>query len=476
MTFPERPSGGPAQISRAERISAPVEARAAGEAAPEPGWRRARLTPSLAEVYRSIPVKGATRWRKYLAFAGPGYLVAVGYMDPGNWATDLAGGSAFGYRLLCVVLISNLLAVLLQGLSAKLGIVTGRDLAQACRDHYSKPVAMGLWVLCELAIAACDLAEVIGSAIALNLLFGIPLPLGVVITAVDVLLVLLLQNKGFRLLEALVITLVFTVGACFLFEIIISRPDAGAVFAGFVPDPEILRNPQMLYIAMGILGATVMPHNLYLHSSVVQTRRYEEHAEGKREAVRYAFLDSTIALSFALFINAAILIVAAASFHTAGRTDVAEIDQAYRLLTPLLGVGAASTVFALALLASGQNSTLTGTLAGQIVMEGFLDIRLRPWVRRLITRGIAIVPAAITAAVWGASGTAKLLVMSQVVLSLQLSFAVFPLVMFTSDKIKMGTFANPVWLKALAYGAACLIAGLNAWLLVQILGGFLGGG
>jgi manganese transport protein len=474
MIFPERPSGGPVRIETPgpERISVPIGAEPAGE----PGWRRVRVTPSLAEVYRSIPVRGGSRWRKYLAFAGPGYLVAVGYMDPGNWATDLAGGSAFGYRLLCVVLISNLLAVLLQGLSAKLGIVTGRDLAQACRDHYSKPVAMGLWVLCELAIAACDLAEVIGSAIALNLLFGIPLPLGVLITAVDVLLVLLLQNRGFRLLEALVITLVFTVGACFLFEIIISRPDAGAVFAGFVPDPEILRNPQMLYIAMGILGATVMPHNLYLHSSVVQTRRYEEHAEGKREAVRYAFLDSTIALSFALFINAAILIVAAASFHTAGRTDVAEIDQAYRLLTPLLGVGAASTVFALALLASGQNSTLTGTLAGQIVMEGFLDIRLRPWVRRLITRGIAIIPAAITAAVWGTSGTAKLLVMSQVILSLQLSFAVFPLVMFTSDRIKMGSFANPGWLKALAYGAACLIAGLNAWLLVQILGGFLGGG
>ncbi|HEU4881816.1 MAG TPA: Nramp family divalent metal transporter [Longimicrobium sp.] len=476
MIFPERPSGGPAQFQTAgpERISAPLEPLAA--AGPEPGWRRVRLTPSLAEVYRSIPVKDGTRWRKYLAFAGPGYLVAVGYMDPGNWATDLAGGSAFGYRLLCVVLISNLLAVLLQGLAAKLGIVTGRDLAQACRDHYSKPVAMGLWVLCELAIAACDLAEVIGSAIALNLLFGIPLPLGVLITAVDVLLVLLLQNRGFRLLEALVITLVFTVGACFLFEIIISRPDAGAVFAGFVPDPEILRNPAMLYIAMGILGATVMPHNLYLHSSIVQTRRYEEHAAGKREAVKYAFLDSTIALSFALFINAAILIVAAASFHQSGRTDVAEIDQAYRLLTPLLGVGAASTVFALALLASGQNSTLTGTLAGQIVMEGFLDIRLRPWVRRLITRGIAIIPAAITAAVWGTSGTAKLLVMSQVILSLQLSFAVFPLVIFTSDKVKMGAFANPGWLKALAYAAATLIAGLNAWLLVQIVGGFLGGG
>jgi manganese transport protein len=477
MTFPA-PPGGPAQVGSPDPPSAPDWTAHAGERPPgsaagqgEPGWRRARLTPSLSEVYRSIPVTGKTRWRKYLAFAGPGYLVAVGYMDPGNWATDLAGGSAFGYRLLCVILLSNLLAVLLQGLAAKLGIVTGRDLAQACRDSYSRPVVLGLWVICELAIAACDLAEVIGSAIALNLLFGIPLPLGVLITALDVLVVLLLQNRGFRLLEALVITLVFTVGACFFFEIFISRPDAGAVFAGFVPDPEILRNPQMLYIAMGILGATVMPHNLYLHSSIVQTRRYEEHAEGKREAVRYAFLDSTIALSFALFINAAILIVAAASFHQAGRTDVAEIDQAYRLLTPLLGVGAASTVFALALLASGQNSTLTGTLAGQIVMEGFLDIRLRPWVRRLITRGIAIVPAAVTAAVWGQSGTARLLVLSQVILSLQLSFAVFPLVRFTSDRAKMGAFANPGWLKALAYSAAVLIAGLNAWLLIQILGG-----
>jgi manganese transport protein len=438
----------------------------------EPGWRRSRVAPSLAEVYRSVPVQGTTTWRKMLAFAGPGYLVAVGYMDPGNWATDLAGGSQFGYTLLSVILLSNLMAVLLQGLASKLGIVTGRDLAQACRDHYSKPVGFMLWVLCELAIAACDLAEVIGTAIALNLLFGISLPVGVAITALDVLLLLYLQNKGFRLLEALVITLVATVGACFLFELFLARPSVSAVLSGFIPSPQILANPDMLYIAVGILGATVMPHNLYLHSSIVQTRRYEENAEGKREAVKFAFIDSTVALSLALFINAAILIVAAATFHTSGNQEVAEIQDAYKLLTPLLGAGA-SAVFALALLASGQNSTLTGTLAGQIVMEGFLNIRIRPWLRRLITRMIAIVPAAIVAILYGESGTARLLILSQVILSLQLSFAVFPLVLFTSDKVKMGEFANPIWLKTLAYLIAFIIASLNIWLLVQTLRGWL---
>ena len=442
------------------------------ETSAEPGWRRARVAPSLAEVYRSVPVSGTTWWRKILAFAGPGYLVAVGYMDPGNWATDLAGGSAFGYTLLSVILLSNLMAILLQGLSSKLGIVTGRDLAQACRDHYSPGVNFVLWVLCEIAIAACDLAEVIGTAIALNLLFGIPLPWGVAITALDVLLILLLQNRGFRLLEALVITLVATVGACFLYQILLAKPDVGAVMRGFVPSGEILENREMLYIAIGILGATVMPHNLYLHSSIVQTRRYEETSTGRREAVRYAFVDSTIALTFALFINAAILIVSAATFHTAGRTDVAEIQDAYQLLTPLLG-GGASVAFALALLASGQNSTITGTLAGQIVMEGFLNIRLRPWLRRLITRAIAIVPAAITAILYGASGTARLLVLSQVILSLQLSFAVFPLVMFTSEKAKMGEHVNPTWLKLLAYLVALVIASLNAWLLVQTVGDWI---
>jgi len=389
------------------------------------GWRHPRLTPSLAEVYRTVPVGAGGWWKKVLAFAGPGYLVAVGYMDPGNWATDLAGGARFGYTLLSVILLSNLMAILLQGLSAKLGIVTGRDLAQACRDHYSRPVSLALWVLCEIAIAACDLAEVIGSAIALNLLFGIPLPWGIAITALDVLVILYLQNRGFRLLEALVIALIATIAGCFLFEILISKPDAMGVLKGFVPSVSILADPDKLYIAIGILGATVMPHNLYLHSSVVQTRSYEETPAGKREAVKFAFLDSTVALSFALFINAAILIVAAATFHRAGQTGVAEIQDAYKLLTPLLGVTGASAVFAFALLASGQNSTLTGTLAGQIVMEGFLNIRIRPWLRRLITRLIAIVPAALTAIFFGVHGTAQLLILSQVILSLQLSFAVF---------------------------------------------------
>ena len=459
-------------MSATPAVTPPTPERSSPPGA-DPGWRRARETPSLAEVHRTIPVHGLTWWRKLLAFAGPGYLVAVGYMDPGNWATDLAGGSQFGYRLLSVILISNLLAVLLQGLASKLGIVTGRDLAQACRDHYSRPVALMLWVLCELAIAACDLAEVIGTAIALNLLFDIPLPWGVALTALDVLIVLFLQHKGFRLLEALVIALVMVVGLCFLFELFISRPELAAVARGFIPSTEIVRNRDMLYIAIGILGATVMPHNLYLHSSIVQTRKYEESSEGRREAVRFAFLDSTIALSLALFINAAILIVAAATFHTSGNTQVAEIQDAYKLLSPLLGVGAASAVFALALLASGQNSTLTGTLAGQIVMEGFLNIRMRPWLRRLLTRAIAIVPAAITAILYGESGTARLLILSQVVLSLQLSFAVFPLVMFTSDKVKMGEFVNPAWLKSLAYLVAAVIATLNVWLLVQTVGGWM---
>jgi manganese transport protein len=439
-------------------------------AAPESGWRRARLTPSLAEVYRSIPIVGLPWWRKILAFTGPGYLVAVGYMDPGNWATDLAGGSAYGYTLLSVILVSNLMAVLLQGLASKLGIVTGRDLAQACRDTYSRPTNIALWVICEIAIAACDLAEVIGSAIALNLLFHIPIPWGIAITGLDVLLVLTLQNSGFRVLEALVITLIATVGVCFLFELIRAHPDWGAVAHGFVPRSEVLEDPRMLYIAIGILGATVMPHNLYLHSSIVQTRQYEETLPGKREAVRFAFIDSTIALTFALFINAAILVVAAATFHTSGHAGVAEIQDAYRLLTPLLG-GGASFVFALALLASGQNSTLTGTLAGQIVMEGFLSIRLRPWLRRLITRALAIAPAMAVAIVAGARGTAKLLILSQVVLSVQLSFAVVPLVRFTSDRTKMGEFVNGAWLRRLSYAVAAAIALLNIWLLWLIVHG-----
>ncbi|MGV3710360.1 MAG: Nramp family divalent metal transporter [Gemmatimonas sp.] len=440
----------------------------------EQGWRRARLAPSLAEVYRSVDVAKGTWIRKLMAFAGPGYLVAVGYMDPGNWATDLAGGSRFGYTLLSVILLSNLMAVLLQGLASKLGIVTGRDLAQACRDHYTPRVSFALWMMCEIAIAACDLAEVIGSAIALNLLFGISLPVGIALTALDVMIVLYLQNKGFRMLEALVIALVAVVGGCFLFELFISRPDVGAIARGFVPSPEILQNREMLYIGIGILGATVMPHNLYLHSSIVQTRKYDENSAGRREAVRFAFIDSTIALTFALFINASILIVAAATFHRTGNTQVAEIQDAHQLLTPLLGVAGASTVFALALLASGQNSTLTGTLAGQIVMEGFLNLRIRPWLRRLITRAIAIVPAAIVAFLYGESGTAKLLVLSQVILSLQLSFAVFPLVQFTSDKVKMGEFANSTLLKLAAYTVAGVIASLNVWLLLQTFTEWIG--
>ena len=439
-------------------------------------WRFEPETPSLPEVYRTLPVGGPGFWRKMLAFAGPGYLVAVGYMDPGNWATDLAAGSRFNYSLLSVIMISNLMAILLQGLAVKLGIVSGRDLAQACRDHYSRPVSFALWVLCEVAIAACDLAEVIGSAIALELLFGIPLIWGVCITALDVLLVLFLQNRGFRYIEAVVITLLSVVGFCFGLEVIFSRPEFREIARGFlVPSPQILTNPEMLYIAIGILGATVMPHNLYLHSSIVQTRNFERTPEGKREAIKFSTLDSTIALMFALFVNGAILVVSAATFYRHGRTDVAEIGQAYQLLTPLLGVTGASTLFALALLASGQNSTLTGTLAGQIVMEGFLNIRLRPWLRRLITRMVAIVPAVLVTFYYGESGTARLLILSQVILSMQLSFAVFPLVMFTSDKLKMGEFVNPRWVKALAWTTAVVIAALNGWLLMQVFSGWLAG-
>ncbi|MEO6003033.1 MAG: Nramp family divalent metal transporter [Opitutus sp.] len=437
----------------------------------DPGWRQASSGRSLPESHGTIAVPaGAGFWRKLLAFSGPGYLVAVGYMDPGNWATDLAGGSKFGYTLLSVILLSNLMAILLQSLCAKLGIVTGRDLAQACRDHYSKPVAIVLWLLCEVAICACDLAEVIGTAIALNLLFGIPLVWGVCLTALDVLMVLWLANRGFRWLEALVISLVLLIGLCFGLEILFSKPAVRDILGGFLPTAQIIKNPEMLYIAIGILGATVMPHNLYLHSSIVQTRKYQQSAPGKKEAIKFATIDSTVALMFALFINASILIVAAASFHTQGRHDIAEIQDAYQLLSPMLGVGIASALFAIALLLSGQNSTLTGTLAGQIVMEGFLSIRLRPWLRRLITRAIAIVPAAIVAGMYGESGTARLLVLSQVVLSLQLPFAVLPLVMFTSDRTKMGEFANPAWIKILAWITTTIIVVLNVKLLLDFAG------
>jgi len=431
------------------------------------GWRYPRALPSLPESHHSVLVpRGVPFWRKALAFAGPGYMVAVGYMDPGNWATDLAGGARFGYLLLSVVLISNLMAILIQALALKLGIVTGRDLAQACRDHYSRPVSFALWVLCEIAIAACDLAEVIGSAIALNLLFGIPLVWGVCLTAFDVLLILLLQHKGFRYLEAFVIALVATIGVCFAIELVMARPAIGAVLQGLVPRAEIVRNPAMLYIAIGILGATVMPHNLYLHSSIVQTRKVLPDVGSKREAVRFATLDSTVALLFAFFINAAILILAAATFNQSGHQDVADIGDAYRLLTPLLGTTIASTLFAVALLASGQNSTITGTLAGQIVMEGFLNIRLPAWLRRLITRLIAIVPAVIVTAMYGEHGAGSLLILSQVILSMQLSFAVIPLVYFTSQRKKMGEFVNSPLLAGTAWAVAAIIMGLNVWLLI----------
>ncbi len=421
---------------------------------------------SLPEVNRSILVPTtASFWRKLLAFSGPGYLVAVGYMDPGNWATDLAGGAQFGYSLLSVIMISNLMAILLQHLSAKLGIATGRDLAQACRDHYPAPTVWILWVLCEIAIAACDLAEVIGSAIALQLLFGIPLVWGCVITAADVLAVLFLQNRGFRYIEALVITLIATIGGCFAAELFWSKPSVVGVLLGFVPSTQIITNPNMLYISIGIIGATVMPHNLYLHSSIVQTRKYLQNAAGKREAIKFATIDSTMALMFALFINGAILILAASAFHWSEHKDVASIQDAYQLLSPMLGVGTASILFAVALLASGQNSTLTGTLAGQIVMEGFINLRLRPWMRRLITRAIAIVPAVCVIGYFGESKTTQLLVSSQVVLSMQLGFAVWPLMRFTGNKAKMGEFVNPRWIKILGWTTAAIIIVLNVKLL-----------
>ncbi len=428
------------------------------------------MRPSLPESYRTISVpQGVGQfWRKLAAFAGPGYLVAVGYMDPGNWATDIAGGSAFGYTLLSVVLLSNLMAMLLQSLAARLGIVAGLDLAQACRAHYGPRARIALWLLCELAIAACDLAEVIGTAIALQLLFGLPLVLGVCLTALDVLLLLFLHQRGFRLLEAFVIALLVVITGCFVMELIYAQPALGDVLRGIVPTTQIVTNPAMLYIAIGILGATVMPHNLYLHSSVVQTRSFVRDDAGKREAIRFATLDSTIALALACCINAAILILAAAAFHRVGRTDVAEIEQAYALLSPMLGAGAASVLFATALLASGQNSTVTATLAGQIVMEGFVDLRIPAWARRLSTRLIAIVPAVAVALFYGEGGTTRLLILSQVILSLQLPFAVVPLVQFTGDARIMGRFATRGLLRILAWAIAAIIILLNATLLLSL--------
>lgn len=431
-------------------------------------WRREKHSNSLPEVFSSIHIpKDAGFFKKLFAFAGPGLMIAVGYMDPGNWATDIAGGAKFGYTLLSVILISNLFAMILQHLSLKLGIVAERDLAQACRDHFGPKTNFILWILCEIAIGACDLAEVIGSAIALNLLFGIPLTWGVAITIVDVFIILFLQAKGFRVIESIVAGLTIVILGSFAYEIILSKPDIFPLLSGLVPQKEVITNPSMLYIAIGILGATVMPHNLYLHSSIVQTRNYERNHEGKKEAIKFATIDSSVSLFIAFFINAAILIVAAATFHTTGNHDIADIHDAHKMLAPILGTTFASVFFAVALLASGQNSTLTGTLAGQIVMEGFLNIRLKPWLRRLITRSIAVVPALIVTILYGEKGTTDLLVLSQVILSMQLSFAVIPLVMFTNSKLKMGEFVNKPWLKILVWIISGIILLLNLVLLYQ---------
>ncbi len=436
----------------------------------ESGWRQERGAASLAEVHGSIPVpKSAGFWRTLLAFVGPGLLVSVGYMDPGNWATDLAGGAQFGYLLLSVILLSNFAAILLQYLALKLGIVTGRDLAQACRDHYSRPAVIFLWILTEIAIAATDLAEVIGSAIALNLLFGIPVVIGTIITASDIVIILFLQHRGFRYVEMLVGGLIFIIFACFAYEIVVTQPSFSAILNGLIPSSQIIFNPSALYIAIGILGATVMPHNLYLHSSIVQTREIEPTEAGRRKAIRFATIDSTGALLFAFVVNAGILIISAASFHGTAYQNVADIGDAYKLLTPVLGVTLASPLFAIALLASGQQATLTGTLAGQIVMEGFVNIRIRPWLRRLITRAMAIIPAVIVAALYGERGTGELLVFSQVILSLQLSLAVFPLVQFTSEKVKMGVFVNSRLTKIISWSLAVIIMLLNLYLLYSTL-------
>ena len=434
------------------------------------GWRQEGEFNSLPEVFSSInvPMSGSF-WKKLLAFTGPGLLIAVGYMDPGNWATDIAGGAQFGYTLLSVILMSNFFAIVLQHLSVKLGIVGERDLAQACRDNYSPSVNFMLWIFCEIAIAACDLAEVIGSAIALNILFDLPLSWGVVLTGFDVLIILYFQYKGFRVIESIVAGLIGVILVCFVYDVVKSSPEISPMLSGLIPRSEVITNPAMLYISIGILGATVMPHNLYLHSSIVQTRNYPRNTEGKKMAIKFATIDSSFSLLIAFFINAAILILAAATFHTSGNESVADIMDAHKLLAPLFGTTLASTFFAIALLASGQNSTLTGTLAGQIVMEGFLKIRLKPWLRRLITRLIAIVPALIVAVLYGEKGTSELLVLSQIILSMQLSFAVIPLVMFTNSKAKMGEFANTLWLKISIWIITAIIVFLNIYLLINTI-------
>lgn len=427
---------------------------------------------SLPEAHASIAVpEGASRLRRFLAFVGPGYMVSVGYMDPGNWATDLAGGAQFGFTLLSVIMLSNLMAILLQSLAARLGIATGHDLAQACRAYFPLSVNILLWLACELAIIACDLAEVIGTAIALQLLFGMPLLLGACLSALDAIVLLLLMRLGFRWLEAFVMALLSLIAVCFAFQIAAAAPPIAAVMKGFIPSPVILTNPQMLYVAIGIVGATVMPHNLYLHSALVQTRSYARTSAGKREAIRWSTLDSTIALMLALFVNAGILIVAAAAFHTTGHQDVAEIQEAYKLISPILGLSIASTLFAVALLAAGTNSTVTGTLAGQIIMEGFLHLRMAPWARRLLTRGLAILPVILVTLLWGEKGTGDLLVFSQIILSMQLPFAVIPLVWFVSDHQKMGEFVLSRPVSFLSWGVAGIILILNFKLLYDTVFG-----
>lgn len=432
------------------------------------GWRRAPTGVSLAESHRSVPTGNGRFLRRLMAFLGPGYLVAVGYMDPGNWATSLAGGSAFGYTLLAVALISNIMAILLQALSLRLGIAAGRDLAQASRDAFPRPVGVVLWVLAEGAIVATDLAEVIGTAIGLNLLFGIPLSLGVLLTALDVFLILWLQGRGFRLLEAVVIALTALIFVCFVVQMAYAQPVLGDVMRGFIPQSDIVRSPDMLYLALGILGATVMPHNLYLHSAVIQTRATGETRAEKLDAIRLGTIDSTLALMFALFINASILILSAATFHVAGQTNVTEIQQAHQLLGPALGTGLAPVLFAVALLASGLNSTVTATLTGQIVMEGFINFRMAAWKRRLLTRGLAIIPAAVATIFFGESGTARLLVLSQVVLSLQLPFAMVPLVMFTADDAKMNGLRAPRWLTVACWVITAIVVSLNLKLIYDV--------
>lgn len=436
-------------------------------------WRLPKIAtapfcPSEVEGTITVP-EGHNRWRKLLAFLGPGLLVAVGYMDPGNWATDIEGGAKFGYQLLSVIFLSNLMAMLLQSLCVRLGMVTGKDLAQLCRQQFHPTLNFVLWLFAEVAIVACDLAEVLGSALALKLLFHLPLALGVCLTALDLTLVLFLQGKGFRWLEAIVLGLIGTIALCFLIEIGFSQPNWAAVAQGFIPHSDVVRQPEMLYLAVGIIGATVMPHNLYLHSSIVQTRSWQKALPNQTAAIRYATVDSTIALLGALFVNAAILIVAAATFHYSGYQQVAEIEDAYRLLAPLLGSGLASVLFGIALLASGQSSTFTGTLAGQVVMEGFLDWWIPCWQRRLITRVLAIAPALAGILLLGEQSVGQLLVLSQVILSLQLPFAVIPLILFTGNRRIMGQFASQRWLQSLAWLIAILITGLNTWLLGQLL-------